>query len=209
MQSYPQRVRDNILPLSVGSTLPEAFEEWSFTERTVDHEEPIETCRLCDQEQLRYHFEIRNALTQKTLWVGSQCILKFNLSVFENGRRLSAADTKKKLDRLMQQMRLDSCIKALEQLAEKEDNKILLNALDYYRKNKYLTPKFAFVVLWRLQANRIDHSPTFFKVSLRKAKYQQDLAKMPLSQVHLIWPALSSSQRTLATQLGHAPPAKP
>ncbi|HHM8124437.1 TPA: hypothetical protein ACRMWJ_003148 [Pseudomonas aeruginosa] len=155
MQSYPQRVRDNILPLSVGSTLPEAFEEWSFTERTHDHEEPIETCRLCDKEQLRYHFEIRNALTHKTLWVGSQCILKFNLSVFEDGRRLSPADTKKKLDRLMQQMQLQSCIKALEELAKKEDNKILLSALGYYRKNKYLTPKFAFVVLWRLQTNKV------------------------------------------------------
>ncbi len=58
MKTYPQRVRDNILPLSVGSTLPEAFEEWSFTENTVDHEEPVETCQLCEQEQLRYHFEI-------------------------------------------------------------------------------------------------------------------------------------------------------
>ncbi|GLF16217.1 hypothetical protein ACM76R_30215 [Pseudomonas aeruginosa] len=209
MQSYPQRVRDNILPLSVGSTLPEAFEEWSFTERTVDHEQPTETCRLCDQEQLRYHFEIRNALTQKTLWVGSQCILKFNLSVFENGRRLSSADTKKKLDRLMQQMRLNSCIKALEELAKKEENKILRSALDYYRKNKYLTPKFAFVVLWRLQANQVDHSPTFFKINLKKTKYQQDLAKMSLSQVHVIWPALSSAQRIKALQLGHTPPSKP
>jgi hypothetical protein len=89
MRSYPQRVRDNILPLSVGGTLPEAFEEWSFTERTVDHEEAIETCQLCEHEDLRYHFEVKNALTYKTLWVGSQCIMKFNLSVFEQGRRLS------------------------------------------------------------------------------------------------------------------------
>ncbi len=209
MQSYPQRVRENILPLSVGSTLPEAFEEWSFTERTHDHEEPIETCRLCDQEQLRYHFEIRNALTHKTLWVGSQCILKFNLSVFEDGRRLSPADTKKKLDRLMQQMRLQSCIKALEELAKKEDNKILLSALGYYRKNKYLTPKFAFVVLWRLQTNKVDHSPSFFKINLQKNKYQQDLAKMPLSQVHVIWPALSTTQRTKAQSFGHVSRSKP
>ena len=92
MSTYPQRVRDKILPLSVGGTLPEAFEEWSFTERTEDHEQPIETCELCEQEALRYHFEIRNSLTNKTLWVGSQCILKFGLSVFESGRRLSESD---------------------------------------------------------------------------------------------------------------------
>jgi hypothetical protein len=75
MQTYPQRVRDNILPLSVGSSLPEAFEEWSFTENTIDHEEPIETCELCDQEELRYHFEIKNTLTKNILWVGS-CLKK-------------------------------------------------------------------------------------------------------------------------------------
>jgi len=206
MKSYPQRVRDNILPLSVGSTLPEAFEEWSFTERTEDHEEPIETCQLCEQEDLRYHFEIRNALTGKTLWVGSQCILKFGLSVFESGLRLSPAGAKKKLDRLMQQMRLESCIKALERLAAAEDNSILRNALAYYRKNKYLTPKFAFVVMWRLQKNRIDHSPSFFKVSLKKSKYKEDLRAMPASQVHAIWKALTSTQRRMAIAMGHPPP---
>lgn len=133
MSSYPQRVRDNILPLSVGSTLPEAFEEWSFTEQTGDHGEPIETCQLCEQEDLRYHFEIRNSLTGHTLWVGSQCILKFGVSVFEGGRKLSESDSRKKLDRLMQQMRLESCVRALESLAAKEKNAILSNALDYYR----------------------------------------------------------------------------
>jgi len=208
MRQYPQRVRDNILPLSIGATLPEAFEEWSFTENTVDHEQPIETCQLCEQEELRYHFEIRNALTRKTLWVGSQCILKFNLSVFEAGRRLSQSDAKKKLDRLMQQMRLQACINALERLARAENNEILNNALTYYRKNKCLTPKFAFVVLWRLQRQRIDHSPSFFKINLKKSKYKDDLQAMELSRVHIIWPALSSSQRNIAIDMGHSPPKK-
>lgn len=206
MKTYPQRVRDNIIPLSIGSTLPEAFEEWSFTENTEDHEQPIETCQLCEQEALRYHFEIRNSLTKRTLWVGSQCILKFGLSVFESGRRLSESDAKKKLERLMQQMRLESCVRALEKLAAAEQNEILSNALVYYRTNKYLSPKFAFVVLWRLQSNKIDHSPSFFKINLKRGKYQRDLAAMKQSHVHTIWPALSSSQREMATNMGHVAP---
>lgn len=206
MRNYPQRVRNNILPLSVAATLPEAFEEWSFTEQTVDHEEPVETCQLCEQEELRYHFEIKNALTHKTLWVGSQCILKFNLSVFEHGRRLSAGEAKKKLERLMQQMRLQSCINALEKLAAKEVSDILSNALAFYKKNKYLTPKFAFIVLWRLQSNKIDHSPSFFKINLQKEKYQRDLREMQLSRVHVIWPALTSTQRKIAAAMGHQVP---
>jgi hypothetical protein len=206
MHTYTNKIRDNILPLSVGSTLPEAFEEWSFTEHTVDHETPIETCQLCDQEALRYHFEIRNTLTHKSLWVGSQCILRFNLSVFEQGRKLSPADSKKKLDRLMQHMRLQSCIRSLQKLANSEKNPILLNALTYYTNNKFLTPKYAFVVLWKLSASRIDHSPSFFKVNLTKLKYKDDLRKMTLSHVHAIWPALSTPQRKVAVDMGHTAP---
>lgn len=204
--SYPARVATNILPKSAADKLPEAFEEWSFTEETIDHEQAIETCQLCEQEELRYHFEIRNRLTSHTLWVGSQCILKFELSVFEAGRKLSSTDAKRKLERLTQKMRLDSCISALERLAAAEPNPILPNALKYFRQHKRLTPKFAFVVLWRLRVNNIDHSPSFFKVELKRDLHKQHLRDMPLSQVHEIWPALTGAQRQTAMRMGHSAP---
>lgn len=207
MSSYPQRVWDNILPLSVGDTLPKAFEEWSFTEVVRDHEKPTEICELCNQESLRYQFENRNVFTSNKLWVGSQCILRFGLSVFEAGRKLSHTDAKKKLERLTDQMRLDSCIKALEKLSTTENNGMLSNALKYYRTNKYLSPKFAFVVLWRLKANAIDHSASFFKVNLQRSKYKDDLRTMKQGHVEMIWPALSSSQRQMALQMGHKLPS--
>jgi hypothetical protein len=206
VQTYPQRVRANILPLSVASTLPEAFEEWSFTERTIDHEEATQVCQLCDKEELRYHFEIENELTCKSLWVGSQCILRFGVSVFQDGKKLSELESAKKLDRLLQQMRLQSCMNALRKLTESEPNDILSNALDYYERNKFLTPKFAFVVFWRLQVNQIDHSPSFFKVTLKKQKYKENLREMKENRVHVIWPALSTAQRKVAVELGHTPP---
>ncbi len=203
MRSYTKRVRNSILPLSVGKTLPEAFEEWSFTEETIDHEEAIETCQLCGQMDLRYHFEIRNSLTKNTLWVGSHCILKFGVSVFEDGELLSEIEANKKLKRLTQQMRLNSCLKALRLVAEKENNEILNKALEYYTKNKYLTPKFGFVVLWRLKANNIDHSATFFKISLKKGHYKNDLKEMNEFKIKMIWPALSSAQRKIAKDLNN------
>lgn len=206
MSTYPQRVADNILPLSIAGTLPDAFKEWYFTDNIEDHEIANEDCELCDQEKLRYHFEIKNRNTDKHLWVGSSCILKFQVQVFDNGTLLDAKGSKKKLNELTQKMRLDSCINALKKLAEAEGNDILSNALDFYLKNKYLTPKFAFVVFWRLSSNNIDHSPSFFKVSLQKDKYKRDLYAMPKDRVHLIWPALTSSQRKLAIQHGHTAP---
>ncbi len=207
MQTYTQRVRDCILPLSISDTLPQAFEEWHFTGATQDHEEPLETCELCGQEGLRYHFEIANQFTRHTLQVGSHCILQFDVAVYEGARRLSPHEAKKRLEKLTQQMRLESCIGALEKLARAEDTDILRSALDYYRKNKKLTPKQAFVVFWRLRENRIDHAPSFFSVTLKKKRYIQDLEDMETSRVHFFWAALSSSQKRQAIAMGHYPPA--
>lgn len=204
--TYPQRVRDSILPLSVADTLPQAFEEWRFTGLTNDHEEPHETCQLCGQEGLRYHFEIRNDYTRHTLDVGSHCILQFNVAVYEDGRRLTPADAKKRLDKLMQKMRLDSCIKSLEKLAKAENNEILTGALNYYRLNKKLTPKQAFVVFWRLHKNHIDHDASFFNVTLKKNRYKDDLKAMPTNHVHYFWKALTPSQRKYAIEHGHPAP---
>ena len=209
MSSYPKRVWDNILPLSVGNNLPEAFEEWSFADVVRDHGQATETCELCDQESLRYQFEIRNEHTGRALWVGSQCILRFGVSVFEAGRKLSIKDTQKKLDRLTQKMRDDACLRSVHKLADAEGGSMLANAVRYYQSHGYLSPKFAFVVLWRLKENGIEHSPSFFKIALRRDQHKKDLQEMKLSNVHMIWPALSSSQREQAIRLGHRPPPPP
>ncbi|MBE3039033.1 MAG: hypothetical protein IMZ62_09510 [Chloroflexi bacterium] len=206
MEEYPLRVRENILPLSVSDTLPEAFDEWFFTGRSVDSEEASETCELCDHEELRYQFQIENEFTHKQLWVGSKCILQFGMSVFYQGHRLSPREAKKKLDQATKKMRLESCLKVLERLEEAENNSILRNALDFYRKNKYLTPKYAFVVFWKMKENGIDHSPSFFKVNLRRERYREDLETMATSHVHMFWLALTPSQRQLAVKMGHSPP---
>jgi hypothetical protein len=208
MDSFLKRVAENILPLSVAGALPAAFREWHFTGATVDHEVAEETCRLCGQEGLRYHFEIRNDHTRHRLDVGSECILKFQVAVFDGGRELGPEEARKALAERMRQMRLASCLRALERLAAAEPNDILANALGYYKRNKALTPKFANVVFWRLQANAIDHDPSFFRVRLDKASLVADLGEMSRRNVHRIWKALTSAQRKKAQELGHTPPSE-
>lgn len=206
MSSYPQRVAENILPLSLAGTLPDAFQEWYFTENVEDHLIADADCELCDKEQLRYHFEIQNRTTEHCLWVGSSCILKFKVQVFDDGMLLDAKASKRKLEDIKSKMRLDACISALEKLAREEGGDILSGALKYYRKNKYLTPKQAFVVLWRLNENKIDHSPSFFKINLNNHRCQTDLKNMSARNVRVIWAALSASQRKMAIRLGHRAP---
>jgi len=204
--TYLKRVQENILSISVADTLPKAFKEWYVTGKTIDHEKPVETCQLCEHEALRYRYEIQNQDTGYTLWVGSKCILQFDIAVYEGDKVLDKSSAQRKLNTLIKEQRFESCLKALHRVAEKEKNNILNDALKFYRKHKYLTPKQAFVVIWRLQENQIDYSPSFFKVNLRKEQYRVDLRAMPSHRVHMIWPALSSNQRKLAIKLGHPEP---
>jgi hypothetical protein len=209
MDGYPLRVMANILPLSIANTLPDAFAEWRFTGATVDHETPKAQCELCDQDRLRYHFEIRNDHTGHRLDIGSECILKFRVALYDGARRLTPEEVKAELQEQMRKMRFDSCLRALERLAQSEPNDILANALRYYRLHGKLTPKFANVVFWRLEVHRIDHDPGFFKVRLDRANYVSDLAEMDTYKVHRIWKALSSSQRKTAIANGHPAPSTP
>ena len=206
MEHYTSRVRDSILPLSIAKTLPAAFREWRFTERTEDHGAPVETCRLCGQEGLRYHFEIGNERTDETLWVGSHCILKFDVAIVQEGRRLTPQEAKRRLTELTNGMQLKACIAALEKLAAAENNAILEGALEYYKRHGTLTPKYANVVFWRLKTNGIDHQPSFFKVELKRQQHIDDLQSMPTGRVHRFWAALSPAQRKKAIALGHTPP---
>ena len=207
MSYYKQRVADRILPLSINGIVPDAIREWQFTGNTTDHETAIETCELCGQEGLRYHFEIANPTTAARLDVGSECILRFQVPIFENGREVSASEAKKILASRVRQMRLESCVRALTKLAQSENNAILTHALEYYQRNKKLTPKFAFVVFWRLAAKGIDHDPTFFQIRLDSERFREDLRDMPSDRVHLFWKALTPSQRKKATELGHKDPS--
>jgi len=206
MSGYTHRVRDSILPLSVGGSLPQAFGEWAFTGETVDHEASVETCELCGQQDLRYHFRIANGYTGHQLWVGSHCILQFNVAVIERGRRLSPTEAKRHLAKLTQQMQLEACINALTKLAARESNPILSGALDYYRRKKKLTPKYAAVIFWKLQQYGIDHHPSFFQIEMNRHQHISDLRDMPTARVHRFWNALSTSQRKKAIELGHSPP---
>ncbi len=203
MKSYPQRVSNNLLPLSIAGNLPEAFTEWQFTEEIHDHESAEEICELCDKEQLRYHFRIVNTLNENKLWVGSTCILRFDIAVLgDDGIVLDNVNAKKKLNKLTEKMHQDYCFKALEAIVQKESHPALQNALDYYKANKFFTPKYAAMVLWRLDSNNIPHNASFFKIRINKDQWKEDLKKLKPIQFKTIYKSLTDSQRKLAVKLG-------
>ena len=78
--TYTSREANNILPLSIEKkSVSVAFKEWQFRGVTKDMGIASACCELCDQEKLRYQFQIQNKYTRSKLWVGSSCILSLML----------------------------------------------------------------------------------------------------------------------------------
>ncbi|ECF2367221.1 hypothetical protein E1890_21575 [Salmonella enterica subsp. enterica serovar Mountpleasant] len=77
MASWLDKARDNMLRYSSGQAWPAVMKEWSVTGGFIDSHSINKTCELCDNEGLRYQFQITNRLTHYSLWVGSTCINKF------------------------------------------------------------------------------------------------------------------------------------
>lgn len=59
---------------------------------------------------------------------------------------------------------------------------------------------------WKLRINKIDHNPKFFKVSLKRNKYKQDLSQMEQFKIDDIWPALTPNQRDIVIDMGFSEP---
>lgn len=204
---YPQRVRENILPLSVSTNMEEVFKEWVFTEVTEDYGSPSEICELCDKDHLRYHFQITNVHTKYNLNVGSDCIQKFEVPVYDNGKILSKAQTKQKLDKLVRKMHEDSCTKALEALVKIDKHRALSGALSWFNKNKKLSPNYAEMVFRNFNQRGIDYDPKYFKISMSSTQHKEDLSKMNQTKIKTVWPALTTTQRESAIGFGVYPPA--
>lgn len=212
--TYTDEMKQKILPQSVSEDIVEAVKEWSFAGKTVDHGKPCENCQICSQKDLRYHFYIENKKNGNVLKVGSSCILKFSIPVYEDGKLLTLAETKKALNEHKKKMHHKACVRSIEKLIPSIENEklkgIVKNALKYYRKNKILTPRFAHLLIWQLKSNKVHHNPKYFKIKLNSDLCKdglRDLIKEDY-KVKLIWPSLTSSQKKIALRMGYNPNKK-
>ncbi len=101
---------------------------------------------------------------------------------------------------------VNECIAQLEIIAVKEEDILLENAVNFYKRNYCLSPKYAYVLFSRMEDNGMSYNPNYFKVSLEKGIFKNDLRQMPTDKVHRIWAALDSGQRDTAIRAGHTIP---
>ena len=141
-----------------------------------------------------------------TLWIGSRCILVWDLSFRDSHQ--ADPESKEKTDDQKDAPRI--VCEGTQTACRLGGNEILKNAFGLLRKETESdSQNNTFVVLWRLDEHKIDHSPSFFKVCLKRDTHKRDLKGMQTARVLNAMAALSSSQRKLAQRLGHSPPPPP
>lgn len=175
---------------------PEFCAQWTHTGQFRDYGTPKAVCQLCGNTRLRYHFLIAHKATGEALWVGSQCILNFDLSaevVQERKTRAKqqAAD-EKQYQQLVAVLREVQLVYTL--LKEGDRRKIRWVVGKFQQRGDFSPADLA----WLFQVMAICGCvPSFclYPVTLRSKRDRSELLQMGISGLRLIFPCLSEDQR--------------
>jgi len=191
----------NLLELSEEKeNFTKATKEWFYTGEIFDYHIPTEMCELCEKEELRYHFEIRNRL-DNFLLVGSKCIEKFDITVSDNeGNEIR----ENKNIYLQKQARIRHVEQALNFLNKSNPIGIIKGIskreLDHYCVSTFswdekLDPKMLNYMFLRFDEEDIRYDKRFFAISIRSNESKIKLLKLERVQYARIKGALSTAQR--------------
>lgn len=199
--SWVSRSSENLLPRSQEKEdFQKALKEWVYTGDMYDLGTPTEDCELCEHPNIRYQFKIINQLTTNELLVGSECINKFEIAAIDQrGRILSTEESKKKVERdrqyLVTEAKKKKVINVLVSLSAKEQGFDINSFISYVQDRGSFTPNQLSFLLWRLEAQAIEYSPSDFKLTIRRNREKDQLLEMEDWKVQKLWKAMSTSQR--------------
>lgn len=191
--------KEKLLPLShEQSDFWVAVKEWKYTGMVTDHLYTIETCQLCDQSQLRYHYEIVNRVTDNTLQVGSSCIKKFDITVLdEQGNELHGKERDEQLKKGLTEVQQEMMLNPIRQLWRKEESQqdyIQLIAEDFKIDGTF-SPKRLRYLFNLMNKNDVEYYPHIYKINLRTKVAKEELLSMSEEDRELVWPSLTASQK--------------
>lgn len=180
-----------------------AVKEWEFTGEMVDHLSANNRCQLCEGENLRYHFEIQNATSNSTLWVGSSCITRFDIAVYEDGVELFAEAKekylKKKIEEKKQELMLNQ-LRDLYRAATTDEKEFIEYYVDDFKSRGAFKPDHLLELFHLMKTYAISYESVLYKINLRSGYDMQNLLRLSKDKLELIWDCLSVSQKARYTQ---------
>ncbi len=191
MRSWSEISEKNLFPFSKEqSDFETALQEWEHTSVVIDHLFPVETCQLCEHANLRYHFEIVNRETKATLQVGSSCIEKFGIRVYDKtGKELHGKERKKQLGLEINTKKENLVFASLLELWKRRDKnreRVTVYTREYQDYGKF-SPKNLLYLFQQMNAQGVDYVPHIHKVTLRSKKDREYLYRISEADRELIW----------------------
>ncbi|HEX7673535.1 MAG TPA: hypothetical protein VF412_05160 [Bdellovibrio sp.] len=176
------------------------LDEWFYNGNLIEYSTANETCGLCGHEHLKFHFGITNSKTENELFVGSECIGKFDLSgIGENGEYLDPEKTKQKVkrdrDNLIKDNKKKRALQCLILLSRSDTQFDFQKTVNNFEEKSSFSPNQLALIFSRFSAHKIKYKASDFKVSLRRDRNKLQLAGMNERKFLLIRDALSPSQR--------------
>ncbi len=198
--SWSERVKARLLAIStLQDDFDTALSEWVHAGGFKDHGCPTATCDLCGHTKLRYHYLVANRETGEALWVGSQCIINFDVEVRDRlGRVVVRAGARQRvLDDHAEDVGIDQMLRPLVELydhlaPDKRRNLHWMTGRALERNG--FAPLELVRIFQRLTEKRIAFEVECFRVCLRAKKDRQDLRGLSQLELDLIWPCLSAAQ---------------
>ncbi len=199
--SWSERVQARLLAISIlQDDFDAALSEWVHAGGFKDHGQPTATCDLCGHTKLRYHYLVANRETGEALWVGSQCIINFDVEVRDRlGRVVVRPGTRQRVLRdQVEDARIDQMLQPLVALydcltPEKRRNLHWMTGRALERNG--FAPVELVRIFQRLTEKDIAFEIECFRVCLRAKQDRQGLRTLSQTELDLIWPCLSTAQR--------------
>lgn len=200
MNKLSEIAKKNILSLSKNkNNYILALKEWTFSGNIHDHKIAKETCELCKQENLRYHFEIYNELGNKLL-VGSSCIDKFDITVFNKEGIEITKNKKSYLTKALNEKQINDIFylleasKTTEKLWDIPKKNLDKYCIDYFNKNKTFNAKIINYLFLRFEEEKIQFNPKLFKINIRSFDNLEIFLKLNTTRFERIKNCLEKNQ---------------
>ena len=182
---------------------PSFCSQWTHTGQFRDYGSPQAVCQLCGNTGLRYHFLIAHKETGEALWVGSQCVLNFDLSAEAVEQQKAKAKQQALVETQYQQL--------MAILQEVQQVYILLKQGDQ-RKIRWIVGKFqqrgSFSpadLAWLFQGMAMCGCvPDFslYSLALSAKRDRSEILQLGISGLRLIAPSLTDEQRKKCREWG-------
>jgi hypothetical protein len=206
MNVWLENSKKNLLALSEEKqNFIKAIQEWFFTGEIIDYHLANEMCELCEKDELRYHFEIRNKIDNYLL-VGSKCIEKFDITVIDNEGNeikenknlyLQKQARIRHVDQVLNMLSKSNSTETIQGISKKKLDEYCISTFEWDEK---LDPKMLNYMFLRFDEEKIQYDKRFFAISIRSNDNKAKLLKLDKIQFDRIKGALSISQRNFYEQ---------